>query len=49
MSELQGDSLKGFLNKIQLSLHEASSAIENAYFPSLIHTFFNQLTHEHSS
>ncbi|MBI2811417.1 MAG: alpha-E domain-containing protein [Candidatus Melainabacteria bacterium] len=32
MSELSGDSLKGFLNKIQLSLHEASSAIENAYF-----------------
>lgn len=32
MSELAGDNLKAFLNKIQTSLHEASIAIENAYF-----------------
>jgi hypothetical protein len=32
MSELSGNNLKGFLGKLQTSLHEASSAIENAYF-----------------
>jgi uncharacterized alpha-E superfamily protein len=32
MSELSGASLKTFLSKIQTSISEASSAIENAYF-----------------
>jgi uncharacterized alpha-E superfamily protein len=32
MSELSGDSLKPFLSKVQTSISEASSAIENAYF-----------------
>ncbi len=32
MSELSGSSLKAFLSKVQTSISEASSAIENAYF-----------------